>query len=728
MARGEIVGDAPSFNHPQRNGMSMIVVVGITGAGKSYLINRLAGRNVVEEGGQLGSCTQRCQMIPVKIGNTKTLLIDTPGFDDTKRSDADILNEIADVLTAQYALGFKLQGVFYVHRITDMRFQGCNVKTLEIFKRICGDEALKNVLLITSRWDKVDEATGADRERQLREDFWAYMLGHGSCMSRFHGDRTSAISLASQLLVKETVVLRLQHEIINEGKTLNMTAAGAFVDNSLENAHKDSLKQRESLQKHREELQQSNLMRRKWEADWAQQQAEIQSVEKQQSSLRRNVVDEAFLPTGKGELNETGTAGLNRRAPGLVQHHGNKPIYKSFGFVKVAKKRFVGATSRQSPRPLDSEVRRSRPDDQDASTAPVLSVSLPQVPLSLPNQIPRKDVGSSRQQVEDDVEALEDRIYALEQNCAQLQRQNDAMQAARDAREDLMGRQEPDSSISAQFSDIMLQIKSWVSKYCKDAKRPFEVEKLDPQLLPQIRKVIPRLRRLEDLPEILPPGAGGLKSRRKFIRGWVALVVTENLFRSLPAPTHGTESGSDVWIPEKPRNALKSLEMTLLNSGEAITASTFHEWRTLTFSMFGNLYPRSHWSRSHELGDILEETCRKVIQVVWPLISDGTDENDMMLRLEDNVFFPAIGLSQVLRRQRACCEYTKPYLFQPGQMKDVDSLVEEEDDGSVPEHCLKVVDTVITPGLYKSGNHDGEQYDVVYPVEFAEVTCNESRD
>jgi predicted GTPase len=35
---------------------SMIVVMGVTGAGKSYFINQLAGKDVVQEGADLDSC------------------------------------------------------------------------------------------------------------------------------------------------------------------------------------------------------------------------------------------------------------------------------------------------------------------------------------------------------------------------------------------------------------------------------------------------------------------------------------------------------------------------------------------------------------------------------------------------------------------------------------------------------------------------------------------------
>jgi len=38
---------------------AMIVVMGVTGSGKSYFINQLAGRNVVEEGAGMRSCEYR---------------------------------------------------------------------------------------------------------------------------------------------------------------------------------------------------------------------------------------------------------------------------------------------------------------------------------------------------------------------------------------------------------------------------------------------------------------------------------------------------------------------------------------------------------------------------------------------------------------------------------------------------------------------------------------------
>ncbi len=55
------------------------------------------------------------------IGREKVLIIDTPGFDDTERSDTEILTEISRLLALQYEIGMKLKGVIFLHRITDVR-------------------------------------------------------------------------------------------------------------------------------------------------------------------------------------------------------------------------------------------------------------------------------------------------------------------------------------------------------------------------------------------------------------------------------------------------------------------------------------------------------------------------------------------------------------------------------------------------------------------------------
>lgn len=46
--------------------MPMIMVVGLTGSGKSYFINQLVGREVVQEGQSMKSCTFGATHIPAQ--------------------------------------------------------------------------------------------------------------------------------------------------------------------------------------------------------------------------------------------------------------------------------------------------------------------------------------------------------------------------------------------------------------------------------------------------------------------------------------------------------------------------------------------------------------------------------------------------------------------------------------------------------------------------------------
>lgn len=179
---------------------------------------------------------------------------------------------------------------------------------------------------------------------------------------------------------------------------------------------------------------------------------------------------------------------------------------------------------------------------------------------------------------------------------------------------------------------------------------------------------------------------------------------------------------------------MSCLLINLYLLGEAIPLSAFHEWRALTFALFNRQFAPPRWPQDTDAA--FQQTIEKIISVIKPLASASVDLADLERRLQENVFVPAVELSQRLRRQRACWyvrfphimvasslpqnEYTEPYIFRPDEMKDVDSPSDDEDDTS---GCLKAVDIVITPSLYKSGNHDGEQYDVEYPVLKAEVSC-----
>jgi len=141
-----------------------IATMGVTGAGKSSFISLLCNAKI-DIGHNLESCTVEVEIYACDMYPERTIyFIDTPGFDDTNRSDTEVLRELANWLTKSYSDSIKLNGILYFHRISDVRMQGSAKKNLLMFKKLCGEDALRNVILVTSMWDRVSMEDGNKRE------------------------------------------------------------------------------------------------------------------------------------------------------------------------------------------------------------------------------------------------------------------------------------------------------------------------------------------------------------------------------------------------------------------------------------------------------------------------------------------------------------------------------------------------------------------------------------
>ncbi|TLD22139.1 hypothetical protein PspLS_08119 [Pyricularia sp. CBS 133598] len=206
-----------------------IAVMGVTGCGKSSLIS-LCCKGRVRIGHDLQACTAVVDVYPFELSPTQTVfLIDTPGFDDTNRSDSDVLREIASWLTTSFRSKILLHGIIYLHRISDPRMQGSARKNLMMFKKLCGDDALKKVILATTMWDIVPPETAEARQAELvnTPEFWGYMVSKGSRVFMHHNTIGSARKIIESLIRdRNTMVLELQNQMVNESRPLHDTAAG----------------------------------------------------------------------------------------------------------------------------------------------------------------------------------------------------------------------------------------------------------------------------------------------------------------------------------------------------------------------------------------------------------------------------------------------------------------------------------------------------------------------
>ncbi|KAI0886793.1 P-loop containing nucleoside triphosphate hydrolase protein [Annulohypoxylon maeteangense] len=236
-----------------------IAVMGVTGAGKSTFISHCT-ENQVEIGHDLQACTQGVGVYKSSLfQNRNVYLVDTPGFDDTNRTDKEVLKEIAIWLGKSYEEKIQLSGIIYLHRITDTRMQGSAKKNLLMFKKLCGPQALNRVILATTMWERLpSEDMGVKRENELvnTEEFWGWMTRQGSKVRRHHNTETSAKNLL-QIFVSSTnapIKLKIQEEIVDKHKQLSETSAGIELDSALAQERE---KYRRELEEMKEEMKEA---------------------------------------------------------------------------------------------------------------------------------------------------------------------------------------------------------------------------------------------------------------------------------------------------------------------------------------------------------------------------------------------------------------------------------------------------------------------------------------
>lgn len=190
-------------------------------------------------------------------------MIDTPGFDDTSRSDIDTLKAISSYLSISFANGVRINGIIYLHRISDNRLSGSSLRNLRMFKQLTGTGTWPNTVIGTTMWKANDHKNGERREKELLDnaDYFGGMLSQGAKSFRIaeHGtgideQKYSALHVVSHLLertkILPTIELQIQRDLVLKGKTLDATAAGkeALGDlyhlqrqlaRQLQNAHQD---------------------------------------------------------------------------------------------------------------------------------------------------------------------------------------------------------------------------------------------------------------------------------------------------------------------------------------------------------------------------------------------------------------------------------------------------------------------------------------------------------
>ncbi|KAF9459504.1 P-loop containing nucleoside triphosphate hydrolase protein [Collybia nuda] len=238
-------GESTTFFEDDEPEEIAIAVMGPTGVGKTSFINLLSGSGL-KVGSEMVSCTSSVQAAnPFDFEDYRITLIDTPGFDDTTLRDSDVLGMIAAYLSYAHGHGQTLAGIVYMHRILDNRMGGISSRNFRMFRRLCGDNSLQNVVIVTNMWGQVDHELGVARETELatKDIFFKPVLEKGARLARHDRTLKSARAIIQSLVGKRPQVLQIQQELAN-GMDITETSAGKELNRDL----------MEQMSRHKEEI------------------------------------------------------------------------------------------------------------------------------------------------------------------------------------------------------------------------------------------------------------------------------------------------------------------------------------------------------------------------------------------------------------------------------------------------------------------------------------------
>ncbi|KAF8153719.1 hypothetical protein K438DRAFT_1436072, partial [Mycena galopus ATCC 62051] len=129
------------------------------------------------------SCTGTVEAAkPLEPDGRQVVLLDTPGFDHLHKSDAEVLRNIALELETKYRQGIKLHGIIYLYRISDVRVSNAAKQDFLGLRRLCGNKSVRNIVILTNMWDRVNAEVGRRRagDLQFLDDLFTPALKEGA--------------------------------------------------------------------------------------------------------------------------------------------------------------------------------------------------------------------------------------------------------------------------------------------------------------------------------------------------------------------------------------------------------------------------------------------------------------------------------------------------------------------------------------------------------------------
>ncbi|KAF4582673.1 hypothetical protein EYR40_002596 [Pleurotus pulmonarius] len=199
------LGDEPAAG---RTVEAVVIVMGLTGSGKSTFINTATqDSDAIPVGHGLESTTLQvlaATTIDPRNGSGKILLVESPAFSyemqTIRNSERQLVRWLDDT---SYSFRRDALRVLYLGKISDPRTTISPFIHLGMFERILGDNFNQKVHLATTMWTRAPPSSltkAEQREKELQTTQWQSWLNSGSRYHRFDGTHESAWSIIEDVI------------------------------------------------------------------------------------------------------------------------------------------------------------------------------------------------------------------------------------------------------------------------------------------------------------------------------------------------------------------------------------------------------------------------------------------------------------------------------------------------------------------------------------------------
>ncbi len=193
-----------------------------------------------------------------------------------------------------------------MHRITDLRMGGTSRKNFRLFRKLCGDKTLKNVIITTNMWNQVELDVGEARELELMTDeiLFKPVLDGGAHMRRHNGSQQSALEILGEIVANHPKALLIQEELVDQKKDITETTAAEELDRGIMELKR---RQEKELLELKEQLAEA-----KAELDIQTQEELEKAREEMEDSLRKLGESRALLSQGYADEKVKGEETIRR--------------------------------------------------------------------------------------------------------------------------------------------------------------------------------------------------------------------------------------------------------------------------------------------------------------------------------------------------------------------------------------------------------------------------------